>query len=91
MNTLVRVAALLCIALSAACAPLPSYDDLQAEAEATGDWSEVERYERMMARRDLRRTPSCPAGQTLYCEALLGSERCMCARTDTMRTLVSTR
>ncbi len=91
MKSLVHTIAVFCFILAAGCAPVPSYDDLEAQAEATGDWSLVERYERMMARRELTRGPSCPNGKILYCENMVSGERCACTSSDALRAFSSLR
>ena len=60
------------------CAPMPSLEELEAEAEVTGDWSAVEQREAMLARRAARYGPSCPAGKVSYCEDVVGKRRCTC-------------
>ena len=70
------------------CAPTPSLQELEAEAEVTGDWTEVERYERALARRAARQGPMCPTGQVSFCESYLGSEQCRCVDGDRMRALL---
>ena len=66
------------------CAPTPSLEQLEAQAEVTGDWSDVERYERAMVRRETRNGRSCPTGQISYCEAYFGMEECRCVDGDKM-------
>ena len=73
------------------CAPMPSLGELEAEAEVTGDWSDVERYERAMARRETRNGRMCPTGQVSYCEQYLGSEDCRCVAGDRMTTYLISR
>ena len=91
MKTLVHIAAIACLVFAAGCAPTPSIEALEAEAETTGDWTLVERYERMVAREEARRLPSCPSGQMLLCEELLNGQRCSCSSTDAMRVYIPSR
>lgn len=88
MKLSIRYLAILAMIFAAGCAPAPTLEQLEARAEVSGDWSEVERYERMMARRASRRGPSCPAGKILYCEEEIGGERCACMPGDQMRVLL---
>ena len=84
MRTLIVLTALLAVG----CAPTPSLKELEAEAEVTGDWTEVERYERMLARREARNMPSCRSGEVRYCEDYIGGERCACADGDRVRAML---
>ena len=63
---------ILAVLLLAGCAPIKSLEELKDEASVSGDWSEVERRERILKRRAERgtcqrgsscETISCPAGQ----------------------------
>ena len=67
------------------CAATQSLEELEAQAAITGDWSAVEKRERILARRDARRPPSCPSGQMSYCEAYVGQLRCMCVDKTAIR------
>lgn len=80
----VTVIALLFI-LMGACAPIPTLDELQDEALQTGDWSEVERRERIMRTRQARMGPECPDGATGYCEQSGGDVQCGCYGTEVLR------
>lgn len=59
------------------CAPMPSMDELQAEALASGDWSRVEKRERFLAK---YRTDEheCPAGTTSFCIRRAAVMKCEC-------------
>ena len=83
MKALIVLTALVAVG----CAPTPSLEELEAEAQVSGDWTEVERYERMLARREARNM-SCPTGQLRYCEEYIGGERCTCARDGQIRALL---
>lgn len=80
----VTAIALLFILLGA-CAPIPTLDELQSEALQTGDWSEVERREKIMRVRQARSGPQCPDGATGYCEQSGGDVQCACYSTDVLR------
>ena len=61
------------------CAPMPSLEELEEQAAATGDWSAVEQREKLMSRRaEARRPQACPSGQVSYCEDSISSWRCAC-------------
>ena len=91
MKLPIRYLAVLMMVFAVGCAPVPSLEELEAKAEITGDWTDVERYERMLARRDVRSGLSCPAGKIRYCEEIIGGERCMCAPGEQMRVLLMSR
>ena len=80
----VTAIALLFILLGA-CAPIPTLDELQDEALQTGDWSEVERRERIIRTRQARNGPQCPDGATGYCEQSGGDVQCGCYGTEALR------
>ncbi|MEM8815445.1 MAG: hypothetical protein AAGE85_06435 [Pseudomonadota bacterium] len=61
-----------------ACAPIKTLDELEAEALQSGDWTLVEQRERLIAKRNARRPPSCPTGQLSYCEKNIGILKCQC-------------
>jgi hypothetical protein len=87
MRTLIIIAAFAIVG----CAPMPSLEELEATAEVTGDWSNVERYERAMARRATRNGRMCPTGQISICESYIGSERCQCSGSDRMSAVLISR
>jgi hypothetical protein len=75
-----RQIALFVVLTLAGCSSLTSLEELEAEAIATGDWSEVERRERVL--REQKRTAEfdCPDGMTLVCIDNGGGEECVCRR-----------
>jgi len=66
------------------CAPAPTLEELEAQAEITGDWSAVQERERLIAKRAARRPPSCPGGKVSLCESTMGTLRCRCVAKDAM-------
>ncbi len=40
------------------CAPVATLEELEAQAYVSGDWSEVEKRERIIARREARKGPT---------------------------------
>lgn len=73
-----RLFALSALLLVVACAPVKSLEQLEAEALATGDWSAVEKRERVLAMRAERNAVNCQSGFIEYCQMIGGSERCSC-------------
>ena len=68
----------LALILLTGCAGIVPMEQLEAEALITGDWSAVERRERIVARRNLRSFLQCPPGTIGYCEIGFGSNSCSC-------------
>jgi hypothetical protein len=68
----------------AGCSGMVSMEELEAQAMITGDWSEVEKRERVLAKRSMRDGPSCPPGTTGYCEAAFGQEECYCVESKVL-------
>lgn len=73
-----RLGILAGLLLVAACAPMTSLEELEAEALQTGDWSFVEERETLIAKRNSRRPRRCPNGQVSLCEKSVGLYRCQC-------------
>ena len=73
---------ILALLLLAGCSSFVPMEELEAQAMITGDWSEVEKRERILAKRKMRNGPACPSGTTGYCEAAFGQERCYCVETE---------
>ena len=73
------------------CVSMPTLEELEAQAFLSGDWSEVEKREKLIARRELIRGPQCPVGTMAYCEGRLGQKRCGCVSNSEMRALLSWR
>ena len=64
--------------LTAACAPMPTLEELEVDALRTGDWTLVEQRERLIAKRNARRPMQCPAAMVSYCERHAGRLDCQC-------------
>jgi hypothetical protein len=69
-----------------ACGTTPSLEELEHQAMLTGDWSEVEKRERMIMRREARRGIECGDGMIGYCQGSFGRERCTCVTSAVVRT-----
>ncbi len=74
------------IALSA-CTAAPTMEQLEYQAMLSGDWSEVEKRERLIERRASRRVQQCPTGYIAYCEKRLGENRCVCTEKSAIASL----
>jgi hypothetical protein len=73
----------------AGCAGVTPLAELEAQALLTGDWSAVEKRERMQARRHLNSYIRCPPGTIGYCESDFGRKRCDCIDHEIINTLLS--
>lgn len=87
-----RSTALLLLALlSCGCVSSPTLDELRHDALLSGDWSEVEKREKIQARRQARAAPKCGPGRVAYCESGFAEKRCTCASRAAIRALVTRR
>jgi hypothetical protein len=66
----------------AGCAGASSLQELKDQAMLTGDWSAVEKREKIIARRKALQGPSCPSGTVALCQSYIGEKRCVCADRD---------
>ena len=69
---------LMSVLLLAACAGRPTVEELTSEAMVTGDWSEVEKRERLSARSNALFGKHCPSGRILLCEEHGSGRACEC-------------
>lgn len=60
------------------CGSMSSLEYLEEQALLTGNWSAVEKRERLIAKRDARRPIQCPSGFVSYCEQQFRQKRCGC-------------
>ena len=77
-----RSTLILAMLVLAGCSGYVSLEQLEKEAMITGDWSAVEKRERIIARRNMRAGIACPPGTIGYCESSIGSEDCRCVDTE---------
>lgn len=78
MNIRYVLSLLLLVAL-VGCTARPPYDDLVAEAEQTGDWSAVRKYERMNKKMGVVDGNSqCKNGYVFVCGKKSATEECGC-------------
>ena len=68
----------LLLMLLGGCGTYHTLEELEEQAIRTGDWSEVERRERILARQKYRSGYRCPPGQVFYCE----QRRCACVQDE---------
>ena len=77
----------LALILLAGCAAVTPLEQLEAEAFISGDWTAVERRERLIARRESRKT-HCPPGTVGYCAVDFGTNACSCIKSGALRSLL---
>lgn len=77
----------LALFLLAGCGSYQTMEQLEAHALSTGDWTAVERRERIIQKRKMRDGIRCPPGMTGVCESQGASNRCSCIKSEAIRTL----
>lgn len=70
------------------CGSTATLEELEEQAMITGDWSAVEKRERINARRAARKGPKCPSGTIGVCHSNIGNDRCSCVQQDSVRDLI---
>ena len=85
-SKLLTVMSLCGLLLVAGCASRPTMEELEKEAQATGDWTAVQQR-RAMDRKMGRVDPNqvCAAGYALLCEQKGEREECACVSSNTLR------
>lgn len=86
-----RIGLILVLGILTGCTAQQTLEELEAEAAITGDWSEVEKRERVIARRKARLGAECPNGYISYCESWGGEKRCGCVRRGRMSDILAGR
>lgn len=76
---------LILILMLGGCAALPTLEELEDQALLTGDWSQVEKRERTITRRQARESLDCAKGYVSYCETRIVNTRCSCVSHAAMR------
>jgi hypothetical protein len=79
----------LALILLAGCAGYTPLEELEAQALLTGDWSAVQRRERMQAGRNPQNSMQCPSGTIGYCVVYTSSRRCSCIDSAMMNVYLS--
>lgn len=85
------IAVLAVVLLVVGCAPVKTIEQLELEAAVSGDWSEVEKRERILARRNSQRGNDCPTGYVSFCKSFAGQEECGCITRQGMRDMFAGR
>jgi len=67
------------------CAAVPTLEELEDQALLTGDWSQVEKRERTIARRQAGEPLDCVEGYVSYCETRIVDTQCRCVSYTVMR------
>ena len=67
------------------CAAVPTLEELEDQAVLTGDWSQVEKRERTIARRQTAEPLDCANGYVSYCETRIATTRCSCVSRSAIR------
>lgn len=70
------------------CGSFVTMEELERQAALSGDWSAVEKRERIIAKRRARRGPSCPRGLVAACEHRAGDIRCSCVDRHAVMALI---
>lgn len=87
----VKGALIVALMFLAGCAGVTPMEELERKALLSGDWSEVEQRERILARRNPTAFLNCPRETIAFCVDDVGRKRCGCVRDDETRTLLSWR
>ena len=80
-----RILGVFALLLLGGCVTAPSMQELESQAMLTGNWLEVEKRERALARRRAQRGPQCPPAYISYCENNYGDLQCGCLQQDAAR------
>ncbi|MDH5304740.1 MAG: hypothetical protein OEW64_11685 [Gammaproteobacteria bacterium] len=86
-----RFLSVLALVFLAACASGPTLGELEDQAMLSGNWAEVEKRERSLARRQAQRGLQCPTGYLSYCEDRYGDRSCSCVQREGFRIVVQQR
>ena len=76
---------LILILMLGGCAAAPTLEELEDQALLTGDWSQVEKRERTIARRQAGEPLDCAKGYVSYCETRIANTQCRCVSHTVMR------
>ena len=69
----------------AGCTAAPTLEELEFAALESGDWSEVKKRERAIARREARMAEQCPVGRMRVCVKRAAGNECGCVARDEFR------
>ena len=73
-----RIISIAVVCLLIGCVNEPTVEELEAQALISGDWSEVEKRERSIAKRENSQALSCPQGMMNYCYDKMSEKTCEC-------------
>ena len=76
---------ILAVALGGCSSMSTSLEELEAEAMVSGDWAEVEKRERLLARQNNGSDLSCPKDMVKVCVDNGAGNDCLCAKAKTNR------
>lgn len=82
---------LICIAFLSGCAVGIPMQELEAEALRSGDWSQVEKRERLIAKRKRSGQTKCPRDSVAICESRAGGLSCHCTSRSMMQNVLTGR
>lgn len=80
---------ILLLVLLAGCASYTPLEQLEADALVSGDWSLVEKRERMIAWQKARQGGQCPDRAVNYCVVSFGEKKCECVSSTSFRSALA--
>lgn len=80
VKSAVKIVYVILLGFLVGCAARPSYEQLEEEALASGDWSAVEKREEFWRRHDRNGSGSCQAGTTKVCIGPDTDVECQCVK-----------
>lgn len=84
--TLLGLLVFVAVAGISGCSSRPTMEELEKEAIATGDWSEVEKRQEMDRRMEMVDPDrQCPSGESLLCRQNGPREECECVESNWIR------
>jgi len=78
METGMKFAILISLAIIVGCAPRPTLDQLEEEALVSGEWTTVEKREELVKKRLESTAPGCPIGHSKKCIEEQSGIQCYC-------------
>lgn len=78
MDTRVKFVVLFTLVIVAACTSRPTLEQLEDEANTTGDWTAVERREELTKKRLESTAPGCPSRHVKKCFEEQSGIQCYC-------------
>lgn len=88
---IMKILSVLILVVMAGCTVSPTTEELENQALLTGDWSQVEKRERSLARRQARQGPRCPSGSIAVCEGRIHGQVCRCLAREAMSVILTVR